>query len=97
VKGEGFPPNSQVALRWDRGITSGDEVLARADAAGTIEAAVLVFHNDRLGPRRLVARLVGYPDFPEIAADYLVVEGPGMPSGPSSSDDPDDTPIVSRR
>src|SRR5262245_12593515 len=97
VDGRDFPPEHDVTLAWDTGLTEGGSVTVRSDADGTIAASVLVFVHDQTGPRHLVARLAGYETFPETHADYLVVSGSGVPTGPSASGDPDDPSIYDRR
>ncbi|NJD28507.1 MAG: choice-of-anchor D domain-containing protein [Chloroflexi bacterium] len=82
--GEHFPPGSLVSLRWDRGISQGLEpVVVGPD--GTFSVGVLVFHNDRLGPRQLlVTAAAGGPSFTDRTADFLVVAPPLQPPGSSA-------------
>ena len=78
--GSGFPPGAQVRLRWSRGITENLPVIT-ADANGSFSQPLLVFHNDLLGERELLAESVGGSPFPPIAATLLVQEPPmGPPS-----------------
>jgi Tol biopolymer transport system component len=78
--GSGFPPGAQVRLRWSRGISE-DLPVVTADANGTFSQGVLVFHNDLLGERDLVAESAGGSAFPSVTAPMLVTEPPmGPPS-----------------
>ena len=80
VTGSGFPAGAQVRLRWSRGITE-DLPVITADATGAFSQAVLVFHNDLLGERDLVAEPAGGSVFPAVKAPLLVTEPPmGPPS-----------------
>jgi Tol biopolymer transport system component len=78
--GSGFPPGAQVSLGWSLGITE-DLPVITADANGTFSRQVLVFHNDRTGPRDLVATSVGGTPFPAVAAPILVADSPMRPPG----------------
>lgn len=71
--GSGFPPGATVRLGWTTGISpTPGEVVVRPD--GTVEAQVLVFHNDLVGPRLLEATAVLGPRFgPVRSAEFLVV------------------------
>jgi Tol biopolymer transport system component len=77
--GSGFPPGAVVDLRWSRGLTaSPSTVFVGRD--GTFSVGVLIFHNDAVGPRTLVAAPAsGTPAFPPASADFLVVQGPLQP------------------
>ena len=81
--GEHFPPGSLVTLRWNRGISQPlAPIVVGPD--GTFTVGVLVFHNDRLGPRQLaVTAAPGGPIFSDRTADFLVVASPLQPSGSS--------------
>jgi Tol biopolymer transport system component len=76
--GSGFPPGAQVRLRWSRGITE-DLPLITADANGAFSHQVLVFHNDLLGERDLLAEPAGGSPFPPVAVPLLVTEAPMGP------------------
>lgn len=54
AEGAGFPPDTDLVLRWSQGITP---VMGpvRTDASGAFRVQVLVFHKDRTGPRDLIA------------------------------------------
>ena len=78
AKGSGFPPGAQVRLRWSRGITGNLPVIT-ADAGGAFSHQVLVFHNDLLGKRDLLAESAGGSPFPPVAAPLLVTESPMGP------------------
>ena len=79
--GSGFPPGALVTLRWDRGIAP---LLGPVSVGpdGTFTMQVLVFHNDVVGPRELVAVAApGGPAFPEARASFLVVQASLQPLG----------------
>ncbi len=78
AKGSGFPPGAQVRLRWSRGISE-DLPVVTADGQGAFTRQVLVFHNDLLGRRDLLAESAGGPPFPPVAAPLLVTEPPMAP------------------
>jgi hypothetical protein len=81
VRGTGFPPGALVNVRWDRGLTPPlGQIVVAPD--GTFAVAVLVFHNDALGPRHLlVTAAAGGPPFPDQQAPFLVVPATLKPSG----------------
>jgi hypothetical protein len=56
VTGTGLDPGASLRLRWDRGL---GEVTVTAGLAGTFQAALLIFRNDLIGPRRLVIEPAG--------------------------------------
>jgi hypothetical protein len=72
--GTGFPPGSVVTLSWLPGIGSTTAVVA---PDGTFTARILVFPNDRLGPRALVASGSSTTAFDA----FLVVQSSVQPSG----------------
>ena len=76
--GSGFPPGAQVRLRWSLGINE-DLPVITADAKGGFSQQVLVFHNDLLGRRDLLAEPAGGSPFPPVAATLLVTEPPMGP------------------
>jgi hypothetical protein len=78
ASGRGFPPNAEVRLRWSEGITP---TLPRitADARGRFEVPVLVFHNDRTGPRQLIAEAAATGAFAPATADMLVTKPTVIP------------------
>lgn len=78
--GSGFPPGSQLRLRWSGGLTPSLPVIT-ADAQGGFRIQVLVFHNDRTGRRDLVAESVGGSPFPSVQTRMLVSESPMGPPG----------------
>ena len=78
--GNGFPPRAKVRLRWSAGITE-DLPVITADKDGAFSQQVLVFHNDRLGERNLIAESAGGSQFPSVAAPLLVTEPPMGPPG----------------
>src|SRR5206468_3314043 len=81
VTGRNFPPGSRVTLSWNVGISSVPQpIVVRAD--GTFTVPILIFHKDRLGPRRLSARPAPpanggtpTPAFAPVGDDFLVVPG----------------------
>jgi hypothetical protein len=79
--GSGFPPGALVTLAWDRGIAPlRGPVIVGPD--GTFTVQILVFHNDVVGPRELVAVAApGGPPFPEARASFLVVQASLQPLG----------------
>lgn len=78
VTGSGLPGNTDLTLAWSRGITPKLPPI-RTDVRGNFRVQVLVFHNDVIGPRDLVATTVGPVAFPPISARFLVVEPPSEP------------------
>jgi WD40-like Beta Propeller Repeat len=76
--GAGFPPNAQVGLSWSRGLTPKMPVVT-TDADGGFRVQVLVFHNDVIGARDLVARPLAGATFPELSVAFLVVEASSQP------------------
>ncbi|WP_158852224.1 HYR domain-containing protein [Saccharothrix deserti] len=71
--GKSFPPGARVKLAWTLGISpTPGEVVVRAD--GTFDTQVLVFHNDRIGPRQLEGTALLGPPFGAVRSkDFLVV------------------------
>jgi Tol biopolymer transport system component len=84
LRGENFPPGALVSFQWDRGITQPlAPVLVAPD--GTFAVSVLVFHNDRTGPRQLrVTAAPGGATFADEMVSFLVVPGPLQPPGSSA-------------
>jgi hypothetical protein len=78
VTGSGFPTGALVRLRWSRGISERLAVIT-VDASGAFRQQVLVFHNDVLGRRELLAEPAGGSPFPPVAAPLLVTESPMGP------------------
>ncbi len=76
--GSGFPANTEVALKWSRGVTE-KPLTVTTDPAGAFRVQVLVFHNDIIGARDLVSSPVGSIVFPPFAAPFLVVEASSTP------------------
>ena len=76
--GSGFPGNTQVLLTWSRGVTPKMPTIT-TDESGAFRVQVLVFHNDIVGARDLVASPVGSTVFPPFAAPFLVVEAGSQP------------------
>ena len=76
--GRGFPANTEVVLRWSQGITP---KLARitTDGRGRFVVPVLVFHNDRTGPRTLLAEPAVTGGFAPAQADMLVTKPTVIP------------------
>jgi len=78
AEGSGFPPDTQVRLRWTVGITP-KLATVTTDGAGRLRVPVLVFHNDRTGRRELSAEAVDGSAFPSVAASMLVTKPPVIP------------------
>jgi hypothetical protein len=78
ASGRGFPPNTEVRLRWSEGITPKVPRIV-SDARGRFEAPVLVFHNDRTGPRELVAEPAVTGAFAPTTAEMLVTKPTVIP------------------
>ncbi len=76
--GSGFPGNTDVSLAWSRGVT-GKLPTITTDDLGAFRVQVLVFHNDIVGARDLVASPAGSTAFPPFAAPFLVVEAGSQP------------------
>ena len=76
--GSGFPPGSEVVLAWSRGITQRLPPIV-ADASGGFRVQVLVFHNDIVGARDLVATPADGTSFPAFGAAFRVTEPTGQP------------------
>jgi hypothetical protein len=80
LSGSNFPPGALVAISWDRGITQRLAPVA-VNPDGTFTIDVLVFHHDRLGPRKLaVVAAPGGATFVENSVPFLVVPGPFQPT-----------------
>ena len=83
VEGTGFPPETQVELRWDRGIDCDRSIPASVGPDGTFTTQLLVMANDQLGTRTLTVGTADDPGaYPSAVADYLVVPGTAMPPNP---------------
>jgi Tol biopolymer transport system component len=78
--GSGFPPGAQLTLAWSLGITQAMPPVT-ADQNGAFTVGVLVFHNDIVGPRGLVATSVGGTTFPTLSTSMLVTPRPMTPPG----------------
>jgi Tol biopolymer transport system component len=76
--GAGFPPGVEVRLAWSRGITPKLPPVV-ADASGAFRVQVLVFHNDIVGQRDLVASPADGTSFPAFGARFTVSEASGQP------------------
>lgn len=78
--GSGFPANTQLRLSWSRGLTPKIPVI-KTDDRGRFRTQVLVFHNDLVGPRDLVATPVAASAFPPVSATMLVTRPSVAPPG----------------
>jgi hypothetical protein len=82
VTGTGFPLETTITLRWDKGLTAARPMEVTTDATGAFRVGVFVLPHDLEGTRTM---MVGTPDdpgaFPGVTADYLVVPGSGQPPG----------------
>ena len=76
--GSGFPPGSTVVLTWTLGITQRLQPIV-ADATGAFRVQVLVFHNDIVGVRDLVATPADGVSFPSFEVPFRVTEASGQP------------------
>ncbi len=70
VDGSGFPKNTLVRLHWSRGITPRMDPIKAV--GGKFHVSVLVFHNDQIGPRDLIAEPVKPGDFPPVSVPVLI-------------------------
>jgi hypothetical protein len=78
VTGTGFRPNAQLALTWSRGLTPKTPTVV-VDGTGSFRVQMLVFHNDAIGQRDLIATSVSGPSFVPFGTPFLVVESPSEP------------------
>ena len=78
--GPGSRPTPTSASTWSIGITPKLPAV-RTDARGRFRVQVLVFHNDRIGPRDLRAAPVAAGAFPTVPADMLVTSPSVGPPG----------------
>ena len=76
--GTGFPPDTALNLRWSVGITPGLGPIV-TDARGGFRVQVLVFHNDLVGQRDLVAEPRDGTSFPPVAVSMLVSQATADP------------------
>jgi hypothetical protein len=81
VTASGFPPGAVVTVRWDTGINQAPAP-ASVGPDGTFVVEVLVFPNDIVGPRNLIASAAaGGPTFPDVTGPFLVVPRTLQPPG----------------
>jgi Tol biopolymer transport system component len=78
VTGEGFAPNTAIALAWSRGLTPTLRPIV-TDADGAFRVQVLVFHNDIPGQRDLVVRAAAGASFGELATPFFVTQAGSQP------------------
>ena len=77
VEGSGFPDGARVTLRWSRGITQRmDPIVAKG---GRFRVQVLIFHNDLIGLRDLVAAPIDGTSFPAVSSPVLVTSASAIP------------------
>jgi hypothetical protein len=76
--GSGFPRNTEVALRWSRGISPRLSKIVTDDAGG-FRVQVLVFHNDLVGQRDLLVTPVASLAFPPFSAPFRVAAATSQP------------------
>jgi hypothetical protein len=82
VSGTGFPLDTTITLRWDKGLTAARPIEVTTDATGAFRVSVFLLPHDIEGPRTMTAATPDDPDaFPGVTADYLVVPGSGQPPG----------------
>jgi Tol biopolymer transport system component len=98
VGGSGFPPNTAVHLAWSRGISGWLPPIV-TDASGAFKVGMLVFHNDVVGERDLVAGPVVGGSFPAFGTRFLVVTAGNQPPRFTGGSPPDGglPPLVMRR
>ncbi|ACU39197.1 WD40 domain protein beta Propeller [Actinosynnema mirum DSM 43827] len=73
VVGVDFPPGAEVRLAWSAGVTQ-EPATARVGGDGGVDAQLLVFPRDRLGPRDVLAAPLTGPRFGQVASNpFLVV------------------------
>ena len=97
VSGRGFPDGATIQLEWSDGITP-DVPPVVADDDGRFRVPVLVFHNDLIGERELIATRAAGPSFPEVREPMLVVASPSKPSTWDWANQPPFTPpLIVRR
>jgi uncharacterized repeat protein (TIGR01451 family) len=79
VVGRDFPANTDVTLRWDKGVNPAlGSTTVRSDANGVFRFRMLVLPRDQIGQRNAVA--VGPADsFADVTAPHLVVPNPVAP------------------
>ncbi|HWC13865.1 MAG TPA: hypothetical protein VG929_04650 [Actinomycetota bacterium] len=75
VSGRKFPPATRLMLRWSEGIGTTE---VRTSQEGRFKIGVLIFPNDILGPRQLVAR---GDRFRPVKVKVLVVPSTAAPPG----------------
>ncbi|MEV0679692.1 hypothetical protein AB0I60_24515 [Actinosynnema sp. NPDC050436] len=74
VTAGGLPPGAEVRLTWSQGISATPGTVTVRDD-GTVDTGFLVFENDLVGPRELVATPAGGPGFaPVRSTPFLVVQ-----------------------
>ncbi|CCH33752.1 DUF11 domain-containing protein [Actinosynnema sp. NPDC047251] len=74
VTGSGLPPGATVALAWSQGISATPGTMTVRDD-GTVDTGFLVFENDLVGTRELVATPVTGPGFAAVRSNpFLVVQ-----------------------
>jgi Tol biopolymer transport system component len=76
--GSGFPPETEVRLAWSRGISPLLPTIV-TDADGAFQIGVLVFHNDIVGERELVAGPAAGESFLTFGTRFLVVTAKSQP------------------
>jgi len=82
VSGSGFAPNVTVTLLWADG--SGGSATAVTDAAGGLNAKIVVRATDRSGLRTLVAQALDQAGEQQVAAAEVLILAPTASRGPSS-------------
>ncbi|WP_460526246.1 DUF7933 domain-containing protein [Flindersiella endophytica] len=78
VVGRDFPADTDITLRWDKGLNPAAGTTVRTDANGVFRFRMLVFPRDQIGQREAIA--AGPVDsFADVTAPHLVVPNPVAP------------------
>jgi Tol biopolymer transport system component len=78
--GSGFPAGATVRLAWSKGLTPPLDAITM-DGSGRFRIGVLVFHNDTVGLRDLIAEPADGTAFPPVMAEMRVTQRPVGPPG----------------
>lgn len=73
VLGTGLPPGAAVKLTWSTGISQAPGLVV-VGPDGTLDAQMLVFHHDQLGPRTLIATPASGPAFGPVSSPEFDVQ-----------------------
>jgi hypothetical protein len=78
ILGSGFPPGQKIMLSWSPGLGTATTVTSKA---GGFSVAMVIFPNDIVGPRTLIA---GTAAVPRLAIEAFLVQ-PGTAEPPFTS------------